>query len=117
MTIVTTGMHFTRHKAGMVSSGGLFNRQGIHISTQPDHRPLIAAPDQGHYARLRNAIVYFGDPKLLQPRNHKRSRLVALKSKLRILMQMAAPGFHILSKFSDTVDDRHELTPNGIRKP
>jgi|TARA_B110000037_G_scaffold13229_1_gene13958 hypothetical protein len=42
---------------------------------------------------------------------------MAVKSQLRVLMQMTAPNFHIFSKFSDAVDDWHGLAPYSDKKP
>jgi hypothetical protein len=71
---------------------------------------------QSHQPRLRDAAVNFTDAKLLQTLHHKSGGFMALEPKLWILMQMTAPGFHILGKFSDTVDDWHGLAPYGPRK-
>jgi hypothetical protein len=71
---------------------------------------------QSHEPRLRNTSMNFGNAKLLQTLHHESGGFMAVKPKLWIFMQMTAPGFHVLSKFSDTVDDWHGLAPYGPRK-
>ena len=73
--------------------------------------------DKSNNTGLCNTTVNFGDPKFLQPRHNKGRRLMAVKSQLRVLMQMTAPNFHIFSKFSDAVDDWHGLAPYSYKKP
>jgi hypothetical protein len=113
---MTTGMHLPGNLTGIGGTGGFLNWQRVHIGTQANHRAGRTPMYQSHQARLCNAAIDFSDAKVSQTLLHESRGFMAVKPELWILMQMAAPGFHILGKFGDTVDDWHGLAPYGLRK-
>ena len=114
VSVMTAGMHQPLILRRVVQPGQFLHRQSVHISPQPDGRPIPLPVDNRHNARDTDLWVDLIHTKLTQAVADKRRCLVTLQPKLGVLVQMTAPALHIFVKISDTVDNSHGALLNWV---
>src|SRR5262249_8287935 len=113
MTVVTAGMHLTRHRRLVRYLGGLLDRQRIHVGAQSDatsaslapadHADNAGAPDSRHHLVAAEALELIG--------NRSRSAMHIVE-KFGMSMDIVPPGTDLALHGGNAVDDRHRLTPH-----
>ena len=96
MPVMPAGMHLARYLAGIGRAGQLFDRQGVHVGTQADHRPLALPLDDRHDPGLGDAGVNLVHTEFAQAIHDEGRRLMALEGQFRVFVQMPPPTLHFL---------------------
>jgi hypothetical protein len=102
MRIVAAGVHHANALAVVLRRDGglegdvhlLRDRQRVHVGPQRDHRAGTRAPQHGDHARLRHALAHF-EREAFQLGSDDARRPHLTVPKLRVLVQVTAPGDHL----------------------
>ena len=102
--IMAAGVHFSFHLRAVRHFSLFLHRQSVHIAAQQDR--LAAGFSQNDHQPCKTT-VHRHAAKFLQPRPYKSFREVQIKSKFRVLMQLAPPCNQLLLNFFCVLQKSH----------
>jgi len=91
----------------MGKTGGLLDRQGIHISAKADGLSPASGTKHANHPRFGDAGMHLVHTKFAQLLGNDARCSCFLEAKLGMSMKIPAPSGHFRLKFSDTIDDCH----------
>ncbi len=109
MAVMAARMHDAGIHRGVFLSGGLGDRQGVHIGAKPDHfaaggpAPANHADDAGAADAGRNLV----NAELLETVGNLRRCPMHVVLQLGMAVQIAAPGSDVVLKIGEAVNNRH----------
>ncbi|CAA9422098.1 MAG: hypothetical protein AVDCRST_MAG15-2262 [uncultured Rubellimicrobium sp.] len=110
---MAAGVHPARDLGGVGCSGLLLHGEGVHVRAEADGGAGPVAVDDRDDAGCGDAFMHLVHAEFAQAVGHEAGRAVAVEAQFRVLVEVAAPGGHVLREGGDPVDDGHGWTPLG----
>ena len=106
VAVMAAGMHYALARRVVGELVGFFDRQGIHVRSQPDRRP-IAGLQYADDPRLADVAMNRA-AELSELLRHEIRGAMLLEAELGMCMQILAPCCQISVKSLDAIDDVHD---------
>ena len=107
MAVMAAGVHPARLRRGVGQTRRLRDRQRVHVRAQADRAAAGSRPEHADHAGRGDAGVDLVEAEAAQLLGDQRRGAGLLEAELRMGMEVAAPGRHLVVKVADPVDDRH----------
>ena len=106
VAVMATGVHLPRDGRGVAEFVGLVDVERVHVGAQADGASAAAGLQHANHACLGQAAMHL-DAERFQPLGDHVGGAMLLERRFGVLVNVVAPGFHILMEVGDAVYDRH----------